>query len=165
MSEDLHIRITALELKLKEVKASNVDKASPMLGVFLVIAAILAIVIYANAPWIEDDDRFRSGAGFLFLGAMVYGGAYQLVHFSLKAIVEAMAVLTLFLNVVVGVFIWPNWDALEMFVDGIVQSDDQDGLTFLTILLIAACMFVYNVLSFFVLIPMAKMAGTDINLE
>lgn len=166
MSEnDLHIRINALEEQLKEVKTQNIDKATPMLGVFVIVALIAIIVVYANVPWIEDDERFQAGLGFAFLGAMAYGGAYQLVHFSLKVIVEAMAVLTFFLNVAIGIYIWPNWERLEMFVDGIAQPDDAETLTFLTILLIAACMFIYNILSFFILIPMAKIAGTDINLE
>tara|TARA_B100001989_G_C24550931_1_gene474651 strand:- start:6679 stop:7176 length:498 start_codon:yes stop_codon:yes gene_type:complete len=165
MSEDLHIRINALEAQLKEVKTNNIDKATPMLGVFLFIAFILFIAVYANAPGIEDDDRFRAGIGFGFLGAMIYGGAYQLVHVSLKAIVEAMAALTLFVNMAIGAVIWPYWEFFEGVVIGMGATGDSDELTGLTILLIAVVMFIFNLFAFFVLIPMAKIAGTDINLE
>lgn len=142
-------------------------KQSPVYGIAILVAAAAYITLMANLPLSQGTEagaRFWIGLFAAIGGAVIFGCALGVIKFAFKAIVEIAAVLLLLANACVGGIVWAFFDPIgkALLEAGIAKSEN---IVVVAVGGAAVLMFIGDMLAFIVLYPMARIAGTSLDIE
>jgi hypothetical protein len=163
MTEEMENRIKSLEGDVHELKLATKVEQTSVFGVAMFVALILYIGLISKLPLPEDTASWpRVGIGFASAigGGMVFSWASAFVQRFLKVIVEVAAVALLLINVSVGALLWTAFPEISRW-----GSPKGDGPFGGIVLMGAIFLFLFDVLAFLVLYPLARTVGTNIDLD
>lgn len=166
MEEKPEDRLNRLEKDVRELRLATTIKQTPAFGISIFASLVLYIALVSKLP-LPGDPAFwpRLGIGFAsaFCGLIVYHCALAFVTAVLKAIAEIAAVVLMLINVSVGVILctFPH-EIQQMLSQSGVEKDEQ---FFAAVLTVAIALFILDVFAFLVLYPLARTAGTSLELE
>lgn len=147
--------------------ASSENQSTAVLGLavlvfFLVFAGIVSVLPFP-ASW-----GFWPRAGVCvacaYAGGIFFMIAGKIVAFSYKAVVELAAALVLLANAVFIAAVWANFVVVADFLVKLEIMTRADVVA-AVVAGAAALLFVANLLALFVLHPLARIAGTRLDLE
>ncbi|MFY0631456.1 MAG: hypothetical protein JXR05_13820 [Flavobacteriaceae bacterium] len=140
---------------------------TPAFAITIIILLIVFIIFMVKSPLYEKYDFWPFvgiGAGSVFIGIIIYMLAYGIVESIFKIIVEVIAAILIFINVIYLVHSWETFELMKYSVYelGILRSWNQN---FVTVLAILIPMLIVNIVAFFIIYPLSRIAGTRVDLD
>ncbi|MGJ5815949.1 hypothetical protein [Paludibaculum fermentans] len=140
------------------------NKQTPVYDIAICIACLFYIFLVAVLPFGDISTGARCGIGVIsaMAGGMIYLGAYKIIEFAMKAIVEFSAVLLLLFNACAGII-------LALFMQRLMEGVQSAGIAkgesvgFAVIAVAAIVLFVVDLGAFYVLYPLSQIVGTRID--
>jgi hypothetical protein len=164
MSNTEQNRLDKLEKELQKLQSVTATESTVVGGIagFLALVAFIALVVQVPLPGNPPDGaRFGIGLAAGFAGAIVAGIAAGFAKFALRALVEIAVVVVFFLNAVVAVAAWMSSAYLSDLVATWNITSSNNALP--VALALAACsIFVVDVGAMLFLVPLAKVAGSNV---
>lgn len=142
-------------------------KATPA---FLIAIGVLLVVfvIYVSKTSLTYEETvwpaIGAGAACAFIGGIVYTIGLGIVESIYKVLVEIMAALLLFANAIYLVESWISFNRIKIDVIRLGILEDWN-LEFRTVLYILLPLILANIVAFFIIYPLSRIAGTKLDLD